>query len=266
MNVTKRKLYLGVRQNLTKHKKAFTLIELLVVIAIIAILAGLLLPALAKAKAKGQQASCMNNLKQMELGMAMYLDAANNIFPDCGSRNTYPFSKWDWIYWRTNRPTDPIQNTPFVAYTGAKGVVSNLFRCPRDKDNKGRLADPSANDGNGLYCYSYSMTSYIGATDDGITSVSSQGWLFKLSSVVSPASKIMFAEEQGSTTDIEDRSEPASTGAGVINDGRWSVGGSDILSSRHGKKGSVGYADGHVKAITYKEAALPVNSQADVYQ
>src|SRR5208282_3762954 len=78
-------------------KQGFTLIELLVVIAIIAILAALLLPAVAKAKERGRQASCINNVHQQTLAVIMYADENGDKLPP----TAYNDANGDEVDWPT---------------------------------------------------------------------------------------------------------------------------------------------------------------------
>lgn len=94
------------------------MIELLVVIAIIAILAGLLLPALASAKSRARQTTCTSNLRQVGLGLQMYAEDNQGYFPETTHTGTTNSS---WIY----------TLSPYV------GNVSSIRICPADP--KGRI-------------------------------------------------------------------------------------------------------------------------------
>jgi len=256
---------------LERQGPAFTLIELLVVIAIIAILAAMLLPALSRAKAKAYQTTCINNEKQLALGMSMYVGDNNDTYAGAASANTYGPHVEDWIYWRVggnipppqNGVTFVLENSPMVRILGSN-TKTNIFRCPMDRNDADRVKYAQA--GDGPYYYSYEFTSWNvnNGISKGFTTIidtANKAYPFKFTSVRNPGNKIMIAEPTASLTPDDEPPIQIQMGSTwVVQCGRWEpynsagTGLNNFLSIRHNKRGDVAYADGHVLPVTWQVA------------
>ena len=114
-----------MKKNYSSLSAAFTLIELLVVIAIIGVLAGMLLPVMSKAKEAGRGTVCLSNLRQIGLGLQLYVQDNNNRLPYMrdallGTNSIPP----------TNNVVLPAPDAVLIRFTGGN---SNVWRCPSDR-------------------------------------------------------------------------------------------------------------------------------------
>jgi prepilin-type N-terminal cleavage/methylation domain-containing protein len=236
---------------------AFTLIELLVVIAIIAILAAMLLPALAKAKCKAHQVSCINNLKQLSLAWTMYALENEDRCPSNAVTSARVFSEnlgnWvtGWLDWGQGSPIGANTNNSYLR-DGALGLYMakslGSYRCPADVYTGA----------SGQRNRTVSMNSYIGDYVGLMDSFGNSAYrVFNKTTSFNapgPSKTFVFLDEC-----------PDSINDGLFQVNMTAKSWSDVASSLHCGGGGFSFADGHAEVRKWLDAATkqPVVKQLD---